>query len=158
MPPSSQTTSLDDIDRQILRTLMEDGRVTWAKLASEVGLTPPATAERVRRLEAAGVVRGFTAVVDAASVGAPLLAFVWISAGPPWQHDSFREWAARTPAVQEFHTVAGDFDYLVKVRCESPEALEEFLRSEVRSVPGVRRTSTTIALSSPKETLRAPLP
>jgi Lrp/AsnC family leucine-responsive transcriptional regulator len=157
MAPDKPASTLDDIDREILRLLVADGRITWARLASAVGLTPPATADRVRRLQSAGVVRGFTALVDPESVGKPLLAFTWISVGPPWNHDAFVDWADATDAVQEFHTVAGDFDYLIKIRCESPDALEEFLRTEVRNVPGIRRTSTTIVLSSPKETLRPPL-
>ena len=152
MSAATKQVTLDGIDKKILRIVMEDGRVTWAKLASCVGLTAPAAAERVRRLEAAGVVRGFTALVDPASIGKRLLAFIWIAVDPAWDHSAFVEWARETDAVQEFHTVAGDFDYLIKVRCESSEALEEFLRTEVRCVDGVRRTSTSIVLSSPKET------
>lgn len=157
MPTPHRPDSLDEIDRKIVEILMADGRITWAKLAAEIGLTAPAAAERVRRLEALGVVRHFAAVVDPVMVGKGLLAYTWISVGPPWKHDRFVAWARETAAVQEFHTMAGDFDYLVKIRCANTEALEDFLRDEVRSVDGIRRTSTTIVLSSPKETLTVPL-
>lgn len=148
---SAGPPDVDAIDRALLDALAEDGRATWATLAGLVGLTPPSVAERVRRLEAAGVIRGYHARLDPARLGVSVLAFTAVSVSTPWDHARFIAWAAGSDPVEECHTVAGEFDYLLKIRCRDPEDLEAFLRTQVRSIEGVVRTSTSIALLTAKE-------
>lgn len=148
---------MDAIDSKILRHLSENGRASWAELANEVGLSAPSTTERVRKLEAAGVIRSWAALVDARSVGYELLAFVAVQASSPTGHEEMFEWALRTEEVQECHVIAGANDYLLKIRCRGPADLERLLRQELRALPGVTRTDSTIVLETTKETPCVPI-
>jgi Lrp/AsnC family leucine-responsive transcriptional regulator len=145
-------TVLDEIDRKILKTLMHNGRITWADLASEVGLSAPSTIDRVRKLQAAGVIGGYGARLDPLALGQRLLAFVFVAMSTTTDHRRFRNAIAKLAEVQECHVIAGDFDYLLKVRCHDGQHLESLLRTEIRRLPGVQRTSATIALATTKET------
>jgi Lrp/AsnC family leucine-responsive transcriptional regulator len=155
---TGQKTKLDDLDRKILGRLMQDGRITWAQLASEVGLSAPSVTERVRKLERLGVIEGYGARVNAEAVGCSLLAFVAVGLTDPNHHGDMLRQAEATPEIQEYHIVAGDYDYLLKVRCTDSKHLERLLREKVRSVPGVARTQSTIVMLTSKETSALPLP
>lgn len=148
---------LDTIDYALLRLLVSDGRATWSRLASEVELTPPAATERVRKLERSGVIEGYSARIDPGAVGMSLLAFVSATASRPEQLSDVVEWAERQPEVQEMHIVAGSFDYVFKVRCKDSRHLDDFLRDELRPLPGIANTYTTITLRSCKESTSLPV-
>jgi Lrp/AsnC family leucine-responsive transcriptional regulator len=137
---------------------MQDGRITWAQLASEVGLSAPSVTERVRRLERLGVIDGYSARVNAEAVGNGLLAFVAVGLSDPSHHAEMLAQVEATPEIQEYHIVAGDYDYLLKVRCTDAKHLERLLREKVRSVAGVVRTQSTIVMLTSKETGAVPLP
>ena len=158
MATTQQNTRLDVLDRKILSRLMEDGRVTWAQLASEVGLSAPAVTERVRKLERLGVIDGYSARVNPEAVGYGLLAFVAVGLSDPDHHAEMLRQAEATPEIQEYHIVAGDYDYLLKIRCTDSKHLERLLREKVRSVAGVARTQSTIVMLTSKETCAVPLP
>ncbi len=149
---------LDDLDLKLLARLMADGRITWAQLASEVGLSGPSVTERVRKLERVGVLQGFTAQVSPESVGYGLLAFVSVSISGPMHQDDLLRWARAAVEVQECHVVAGAHDYLLKVRCKDSKDLERVLNGGLRLVPGVVRTNSSIVLTTSKETSAVPLP
>lgn len=149
---------MDDRDRTIIQRLMDEGRTSWSDLSAEVGLSPPSIAERVRKLEERGVIRGYAAVVEPEAVGAETLAFVTMVTSGPAAHPEVARWVTRTPAVQECHIVSGDNDYLLKIRCRGTADLGRFLREELRAIEGVVRTVTTIALGTLKETTAVPLP
>lgn len=148
---------MDERDRAILGRLASDGRVTWADLAGEVGLSPPSVAERVRKLEESGVIRGYAARVDPAAVGAGTLAFVAVTASGPEPYRRIGEWAERSPEIQECHAITGENDYLLKVRCRDTADLGRFLREELRAIDGVARTVSTVVLETLKETPTVPL-
>lgn len=148
---------LDPIDRTILEILMTRGRVTWADLGAEVGLSAPAAAERARRLEAAGVIRGYAALVDAGAIGCTLTAFVGVTLERPRHREAFLRRAREMPEIQECHHVAGEEDYLLKVRCRSTLDLEQIVSERIKGLEGIARTRTTIVLSTSKETTVAPL-
>jgi Lrp/AsnC family leucine-responsive transcriptional regulator len=149
---------MDIRDRAILERLMTEGRVTWAELASDIGVSPPSVADRVRKLEERGVIRGYAAQVDPAAVGSDALAFVAVGTAGPEAHPAIVEWARQTPEIQECHITSGEFDYLLKVRCRSVDDLGRFLREELRAIPGVMRTVTSVVLGTVAETVRVPLP
>jgi Lrp/AsnC family transcriptional regulator, leucine-responsive regulatory protein len=109
---------MDVTDLSILRHLMRDGGATWADLTVDLGLTAPATAQRVRRLQDRGIIRHF-AVRLAPDVLVPVSAFVGVSVATPGAHPAFQRDIADLDVVQECHHVAGDDDYLLKVRCAS---------------------------------------
>ena len=133
-------------------------RESGTRLAELLGVTGPAAAERVRRLEERGVIRGYAALLDPAAVGARLTAFVAVTLEHPKHRRRFLERVDALAEVQECHHVAGDDDYLLKVRCSDTGHLDHVLSEELKGVPGVLRTRTTIVLGTTKETTVLPLP
>ena len=144
---------MEEIDRQILRLLARDGRMSFTDLARRTGLSVSATHQRVRRLERRGVIRGYVAVVDPADAGLPLTAFVSIKPLDPAAADDAPERLAHLAAIEACHSVAGEESYILKVHVASPAALENLLQ-EIRAAANVS-TRTTIVLSTPYEN-RAP--
>src|SRR5215472_15838285 len=148
---------MDTIDLKALEALQAAGRESWAALGETLGMTGPAAAERVRRLEERGVIRGYAAVVDPESVGVGLAAFVAVTLERPKDRARFLTLVASLPEVQECHHVAGDDDYLLKIRCRDTGDLERLLTHELKGLTGVARTRTTVVLRTVKETLALPL-
>ena len=149
---------MDTIDMKAVERLQVMGRESWATLGVALGMTGPAAAERVRRLEADGVIRGYAALVDPDAVGAGLTAFVSVTLERPGNRAAFLRRVSRLTAIQECHHVAGDYDYLLKVRCAGTADLDRILTDELKAVPGVVRTRTTVVLRTLKESVIVPLP
>jgi len=145
------------LDYKVLRLLMQRGRATWSELAEHLGLSAPAAADRVRRLEERGVIRGYAALIDPAAAGYPLTAFVAVGLERPKHRARFLAAVRSMPEIAECHHVAGDDDYLLKVRTRSPLHLDEILSNSLKGLPGVVRTRTTIVLSTSKESAVVPL-
>lgn len=143
---------LDSLDSILLTELQRNARATWAELGAATGLTPPAVAERVRKLEERGVIREFTARLHPEALGAGLLAFVAVTLEQPRHRAGFLKKVMRLEAVEECHHVAGDYDYLLKVRTRGTQDLEHFLSNILKGTAGVSRTRTTIVLGTAKET------
>jgi Lrp/AsnC family leucine-responsive transcriptional regulator len=148
---------VDTIDRQILQSLQDNARETQADIARAVGLAPSAVLERIRKLEAKGLIKGYTAQVDPKAVGLGLLAFVAVRTDEACAEESISTALASFPEVLEVHHVAGDDCHLIKVRARDAEHLGQLLRTRLGRVPGVRSTRTTIVLETVKETSRLPL-
>lgn len=156
MAPSDRT--IDEIDASILDILLKNARETQADIARAVGLAPSAVLERIRKLEARKVIRGYSADVDPAAVGQGLLAFVAVRSGDGPADDSVAQMLASYPEILEVHHVAGEDCYLVKVRTKDAEQLGTILRTRIGRIPGVRSTRTTIVLETVKETSRLAIP
>jgi Lrp/AsnC family leucine-responsive transcriptional regulator len=148
---------MDEIDRKIAVALQQDGSAGLAELSKVAGLSVSATAERVKRLEERGVIRGWRADLDPAAAGCPLLAFVFVGIRPGKDDAAFRKAMRRAEAVLECHHVTGGWSHLLKLRLPDMAALEAFLNEEVRALPGVERTETLVAISSAKETSILPV-
>jgi Lrp/AsnC family leucine-responsive transcriptional regulator len=148
---------LDPLDVRILELLQANARETQVDIARDVGLAPSAVLERVRKLEARGVIRGYSASVDPRAMGLPLLAFVAVRSDEVSADNRVAQTLAESPEVLEVHHVAGDDCYLVKVRARDAEHLGVLLRTRFARIPGVRSTRTTIVLETVKETSRLPL-
>ncbi|HUL74732.1 MAG TPA: Lrp/AsnC family transcriptional regulator [Vicinamibacterales bacterium] len=148
---------MDALDIALIGRLCRDGRATWAELATEVGLTPPAVAARVRRLEAGGIIRQFAALADPERVGA-VTAFVEVTFDDPQAHDEFRQVVTRLVAVQECHRVAGDAHYLVKVRARSSSELESLLAAVLPKAARGATFRVSMVLTTVKESPVFPLP
>jgi Lrp/AsnC family transcriptional regulator, leucine-responsive regulatory protein len=140
---------VEDLDREIVRLLTRDGRMSYTDLGKATGLSTSAVHQRVRRLEERGVITGYCAVVDADAVELPVTAFVSITPLDPAAPDDAPERLAGVAAIEACHSVAGDESYILKVRVPSPAALETLL-AEIRATANVR-TRTTIVLSTPYE-------
>jgi Lrp/AsnC family leucine-responsive transcriptional regulator len=140
---------VEEIDRQIVVLLGQDGRMSYTDLGRETGLSTSAVHQRVRRLEQRGVITGYAAVVDAEAVGLPLTAFVSIKPIDPSQPDDAPERLRDVAEIEACHSVAGDESYILKIRVPSPRHLEDLL-TRIRSAANVA-TRTTIVLSTPYE-------
>lgn len=140
---------MEDLDRQILRLLTQDGRRSFTDLAKETGLSVSAVHQRVRRLEKRGILRGYYAVIDPDTVDLPLTAFVSIKPIDPAAPDDAPQRLTHLTAIEACHSVAGDESYILKVRVASPAALEALLQ-EIRAAANVS-TRTTVVLSTPFE-------
>ena len=139
---------MDAIDLQILGSLVDNARVSYADLAERVGLSAPSTADRVRRLEERGVVRGYSADLDLDALGVGLTAFVSVTLAGAADRQGFLDGLAGFPEIVECHHVAGDDDYLLKVHVAGTQGLEAFVSDRLKSLPGVARTRTTVVLST----------
>lgn len=148
---------LDSNDSKIIARLMANARATWAELGALLGLSAPAAAERVRKLEEHGVIRGYAALVDPDAVGCGLAALVAVTLERPEHRGPFLAKVAATPEILECHHTAGDEDYLLKIRCAGPRHLERLVSDELKALPGLVRTRTTVILSTVKDTPVLPL-
>jgi Lrp/AsnC family transcriptional regulator, leucine-responsive regulatory protein len=148
---------LDAIDSKAIAALQADGRASWADLGTDLGLSAPAAAERVRKLTESGTIRGFAAILDPGTAGFPVLAFVAVTLESQAARTSFLKAVQRHELIQECHHVAGDDDFLLKVRARSLAELEAVLADELKGRLGIARTRTTIVLGTAKETTRLPV-
>lgn len=148
--------TLDEVDRQLLHRLMRDGRATWADLAEASGLTPPAVAQRVRRLEARGVIQQFAAWV-AADALLPVAAYVGVTLSGP-EHQAFRRGVGELAFVQECSHLATSDEYLLKVRCASLPDLEQLVTAQLRRLKGVAKVTVAVVLATVKDSPVLPVP
>ncbi len=153
VPPAAPGTvgscAVEELDRQIVELLVADGRMSYTDLGKATGLSTSAVHQRVRRLEQRGVIRGYAAIVDPEAVGLPLTAFISVKPFDPSAPDDIAERLAEVPEIEACHSVAGDENYILKVRVATPLQLENLL-SRLRSLAGVS-TRTTVVLSTPYE-------
>jgi Lrp/AsnC family leucine-responsive transcriptional regulator len=140
---------VDRRDLEIIAALQEDARATYADVGRRVGLSASSVHERVRKLEHARVIRGYRAVVDAESVGLFVTALVAVSPLDPTQPDDLPERVEDFPEVQDCFSVAGESNYILKVRTRTTGHLEELIR-RLRE-KGEVQTRTTVVLSTPFE-------
>ena len=145
------------LDYKALKRLMVQGRATWAELAADMGLSAPAAAERVRKLEQQMIITGYAALVDPAAVGYPLTAFITVTLDRPKHRPAFFLAISKMTEVVECFHIAGDGDYLLKVRCRSTADLDHLLTSGIKGVPGIAQTRTTIVLSTLKDSVVTPV-
>lgn len=159
MARSAELPALDATDRRLLRVLQEDGRITNQALAQACGLSPAACFDRVKRLRAAGVIAGYTALLDPAKLDAALLVFIEVLLDRTTDDvfEAFAEHVRLLPEVQECHMVAGGFDYLLKVRVADMPAYRQFLGHRLSAMPGVRETRTYPVLEEVKRTTVLPV-
>jgi Lrp/AsnC family leucine-responsive transcriptional regulator len=141
---------LDAIDLKILYILQNNGRSRLADIAEEVELSAPAVMERVKKLEAGGVIKGYQALLDSKKVGKDVTAFIGVSIGNQRDINQFAAQMLRYPDVLECHHVTGDESFILKVKSANTGSLEKLL-GEIRSVEGVTRTVTKVVLSTAKE-------
>ncbi|MDH3444879.1 MAG: Lrp/AsnC family transcriptional regulator [Deltaproteobacteria bacterium] len=134
----------------MLRNLQAQGRSRLADIAEEVDLSAPAVMERVKKLEASGVIKGYVAVLDGKLVGKDITAFIGVSIGHQRDLNRFATHMVHYPDVLECHHVTGDESFILKVKAGNTGRLEKLL-GEIRSVEGVTRTVTRVVLSTAKE-------
>jgi Lrp/AsnC family transcriptional regulator, leucine-responsive regulatory protein len=149
--------AFDPIDYKILDLLQTDAQTTQMDIAAAVGLSQPAVADRVRKLEESGAIVGYVARLDPRAMGNDIRAFVGVRISHPRHHEGFARRIAEVPEVLECHRVAGLDSYLLKVVTRDTESLDRLISDALRRIPGVTRTHTTVVLSAVKEETRVPL-
>ena len=147
---------LDRYDRKILTELQRNGRIAIADLAKRVGLSTSPCWRRKKRLEEAGIISGYTAVVRPRSVGLGLNAFVYVSLNLHMA-DGFEEAIQKQPQVIECYAMSGGQDYLVHVMFADMADFDVFLRGELAHMPGVERVDTSFALKAIKQDRALPI-
>lgn len=157
--PQRSRRDLDRIDRNILRILQAEGRISFTELGERVGLSTTPCTERVRRLEREGLILGYHAHLNPQHLGAGLLVFVELSldhkSGDTFEE--FRRAVLRLPHVLECHLVSGDFDYLVKARISEMASYRKLLGDILLRLPHVRESKSYVVMEEVKESLALPL-
>ena len=139
---------LDATDRRILTALQKNGRMTNAELSEQVNLSPSACHRRVQRLETAGMIRGYVALLDERKMGRPTTVFVEITLSGQADDvlDAFERQVARIPDLLECHLMAGTADYLLKILARDTEDFARIHRQYLSRLPGVAQMHTSFAL------------
>ncbi|MFZ1662470.1 MAG: Lrp/AsnC ligand binding domain-containing protein [Paracoccaceae bacterium] len=144
---------LDRFDHAILRELAGDGRMAVTELARRIGLTKTPTQARVKRLEDAGVIAGYRAVLDPIRMGLAHVAFVEVRLSDTREAalQAFNRAVLAIPEIEECHMMASSFDYLLKVRTSDIAGYRRFLGERISALPHVASTSTYVAMEAVKE-------
>ena len=142
--------ALDAIDRRIVEILSRDGRIPVMELAARVGLSATPCGRRIKRLEEAGVIRGYAALVDPAALGrtVSVLISVRLTRHGPESADEFLSVVTARPEVTECLLVTGDADYILRVMVSDIDALGGFIRDVLQAIPSVAETSTMVILQN----------
>lgn len=153
----NEQMSLDRFDRAILSVLAEDGRISITDLAKRIGLSKSPTQARLRRLEQTGVIIGYRALLDPIQLGLDHVAFVEVRLSDTREAalTAFNLAVARVPEIEQAHMIAGNFDYLLKVRTRDMSRYRQFLGETISTLPHVAGTSTYVAMEAVKETMLA---
>ena len=151
--------NLDDIDRRLLAELQDDGRITNVELAKRVGLTAPQCLRRVRGLEESGVIRGYHAELDPATLGFAITVFALVSLKSQAE-DALRQFEdhMRTlPEVRECHMLNGEIDFILKIVSHDLQSFQEFLTSKLTPAPNVASVKTSLTIRTAKQLPGVPL-
>ena len=150
---------LDELDRTILATLQEEGRITNVALAERVGLTAPPCLRRMRALEEAGVIRGYHAELDAAALGYGIMVFALVSLKSQAEDDlrAFETHVATLAEVRECHMLNGEIDFILKIVAHDLQSFQSFLTSKLTPAPNVASVKTSLTIRTSKVTCGIPV-
>lgn len=160
-PPlgTKEQLKLDEIDREVLRLLQENSRLSSAELARRVDLSTPGLQKRLRKLEQKGVIDRYITLINREALGLDLLCFVQVALAhhQPECMSNFCDRVQGLPEVLECHYLAGEFDYLLKFVVVNHQHLEKLLREKIILIPGVDKIKTSIVLNEVKASTSLPL-
>lgn len=143
--------NLNSNDLKIIKQLMQQARTSWAELGTLLGLSAPAAAERVRKLEDSGIIKGYSAIINPEEIGCGLAALIAVTIEQTENKKEFLNRVIDLPEILECHHIAGAEDYILKIRCGGTRDLEWLISEKIKSLPGIK-TRTTVILSTVKET------
>ena len=143
----TRNSQLSATDAKLLGILQADGRRSYADLAGDLGMAGPSVHERVRKLEARGVIRGYSASVDPAALGLTVLAFTWVTQAPGTIAADLTADFAAIAEIEECHHIAGEADYLLKIRARDMDHLGQVVR-RVQTTPHVFSTETDVVFTT----------
>jgi len=150
---------LDATDKKILAILQKDGRITNSKLAGAVGLSPPAVLERVRRLESAGIISRYAAILDHEKVGfgVQTIVMVCVSHHQAPSLMTIKERLTQMEEVLECHQMTGELDFLLKVAVKDMRTYTDFVNNKLSGIPGIQNVKTSFILATLKNETALPL-
>ena len=151
--------SLGKIDRNILRILQKDGRISYTELARQVGLSVTPCIDRVKRMERNGYILGYSAQVCSQKLDAALVVFVQIRLNHTSQKnfEEFRRSVIDLENIQSCFLVSGNYDYLLKVRVADMAAYRELLGHRILKLPAVQESTSYVVMEELKETMEVPI-
>jgi Lrp/AsnC family leucine-responsive transcriptional regulator len=144
---ATKSHRLDRIDLQLVELLQADGRRPYAELGAEVGISGPSAHERVKKLEARGVIDRYAAIVSPEALGYPVLAFTWLTQAPGTAAHDLTDAFAEIAEIEACHHIAGEADYLLKIRARDTRDLERIIK-RLQTTPDVFSTETDVVFSS----------
>jgi DNA-binding Lrp family transcriptional regulator len=144
---STPKAEVDDLDLTLLRALAVDARQSQRALARAVGMSPPAVADRLARLERAGAIRGYRVDIDWAALGYPVVVYLAVTAGPGMDLSQIIRTIRALPEAQDMSVVTGGLDLLVRFRVRDHAHLRDLLLATIFQIPGVQRTETFLSLA-----------
>ena len=147
------TEKIDTYDTSILEAVSTDGRITVTELASRINLSKSPTQARLKRLENSGYITGYTAQLNPVKLGRAHIAFVEIKLNDTREKalNAFNSAVTQIKEVEQCHMIAGNFDYLLKVRASNMQQYRAILGEQISALPNVAHTSTLVVMESVKE-------
>jgi DNA-binding Lrp family transcriptional regulator len=145
--PTTPQVEVDDLDIALLRELAMDSRRSQRALARAVGMSPPAVADRIARLERAGAIRGYRVDIDWAALGLPVVVYLSVTAGPGMDLSQIISVIRGLPEAEGMSVVTGGMDLLVRLRVRDQVHLRDLLLNAIFQIPGVQRTETFLSLA-----------
>ncbi|TXG82332.1 MAG: Lrp/AsnC family transcriptional regulator [Sphingomonadales bacterium] len=151
---------LDEIDRRILASLQENGRMTNVEVAERAGITAPPCLRRVRAIEESGVIRGYHADVDPAALGYTITVFALVSLKSQAEDDlqAFEQHIAKLPEVRECFMLNGEIDFVLRVVAQDLQSFQRFLTSNLTPAPNVASVKTSLVIRKSKNDPGVPIP
>ena len=140
---------MDNIDIKILKLLQDNARVTASEIAGRINLSVPAVSDRLKKLDASGIIQKYTAIISPKKMNKSLTVIMFVSLENPKFADKFIEIIQKEDEIIECHYLAGDFDYALKIITTNTETLE-MIFNRIKLVAGVQKTKTTVTLSTIK--------
>lgn len=152
--------NLSKIDRNILRTLQNDGRTSYTDLAKKVGLSVTPCIERVKRLEGNGFIQGYSAILNPLQLEADLVVFVQIRLNHTSQEnfEEFRSSVLELENIQSCFLVSGNYDYLLKARVADMAAYRKLLGHRILKLPAVQESTSYVVMEELKDSIEIPVP
>ena len=146
-------SDLDSFDHKILKIIASEGRISVTELATRIGLSKSPTQTRLKRLEENGVIKGYRAMLDPIQLGREHVAFVEIRLSDTRETalKAFNTAVRAIPEIEQAHLIAGNFDYLLKVRVSDMSSYRQVLAEKLSTLPHISNTSTYVAMQAVKE-------
>ncbi len=143
----SSRDGLSDVDARILAILQRDGRRPYAEVGAELGMSGPSAYERIKKLEGRGIITGYAAQVDPVAVGLGVTAFTWVTQAPGTTTTDLTDDFRSLPEIEECHHMAGEADYLLKIRARDTRHLEQIVH-RIQAIQHVFTTETDVVFST----------
>lgn len=140
---------MDNIDKKILNLLKNNSRISASDISSKVNLSIPAVSDRLKRLDASGIIEKYTIIINNKKLNRNLMVIMFVTLESPKYADNFVEAIQQQEDILECHYLAGDYDYALKIVTETTETLEKIL-NKIKGMNGIQKTKTTVILSSIK--------